>query len=191
MPIEIEAKIQVPDHAPVREKLRSMGAKKVGEYFETNTFFDTNDHTLRDADRGLRIRRNRDVGTKEEEFILTMKGPRLQGELKSREENEVTIDNAEQMATVLDRLGYRAVLSFEKRRERWLLGGCHVELDELPHLGTFVEIEGDGDASVMKVREQLGLSGEPLINEGYIALLMAFIEEQGLESRRIQFDSNH
>ncbi|HEX3357049.1 MAG TPA: class IV adenylate cyclase [Tepidisphaeraceae bacterium] len=187
MPVEIEAKIKVPDHASLREKLKSLGAEKIGEFFETNTFFDTDDHALRDGDRGLRIRSNRNIATNDEKFIVTLKGPRLRGELKSREEYEVGVDDAEKMAAVFGQLGYYAVLSFEKRRERWMLEGCHVELDELPHLGTFVEIEGDGEASVMKVRERLGLSDRPLINEGYIALLMAHLKERDETSRKITF----
>src|SRR5690242_15278336 len=112
MPIEIEAKIKVPEHSSLRAKLHQLGAVKVGEFLETNTFFDTEDRSLLAAGRGLRIRVKRDLKTNSEEFILTAKGPRLHGQLKSREEIEVTIGSARDMSSVLENLGYRKVLSF-------------------------------------------------------------------------------
>src|SRR5438067_13074709 len=187
MPIEIEAKMKVTEHGSLRSVLQELKATKVGEFLETNTFFDTEDRSLLAADRGLRIRVKRDVKTNAEEFLLTLKGPRLHGQLKSREEIEVTVGNARDMTTLLEQLGYRVVLSFEKRRESWTLGGCHVELDEVPHLGIYVEIEGPGEEKVMKVREQLGLSDRPLVNASYIALLMTYLQEHGQTGRQVKF----
>jgi adenylate cyclase class 2 len=187
MPIEIEAKMKVPDHAGLRSALKESGASKSGEFLETNTFFDTEDRSLLAADRGLRIRQNRNVGTGTEQFILTTKGPRLHGQLKSREETEVTVGDMKQMAAILEQLGFRVVLSFEKKRESWTLGGCHVELDEVPHLGTYVEIEGPGEEKVMKVREQLHLSDRPLVKASYIALLMTYLQEHGQTGRSVRF----
>jgi adenylate cyclase, class 2 len=185
--IEIEAKIKVPDHAPLRAKLQQLGAIRSGECLEINTFFDTEDRSLLAADRGLRIRIKRDLKTLQEEFIVTLKGPRMHGQLKSREETEVNIADAKTMTSIFDQLGFKVVLSFEKRRESWTLGGCHVELDDLPHLGTYIEIEGPGEAKVMKVREQLGLSDRPLVKASYIALLMTYLQEHGQSGREVKF----
>src|SRR4051812_38236355 len=189
MPIEIEAKMKVIEHGSLRSQLQQLGAIKVGEFVETNTFFDTEDRSLLAADRGLRIRQNRNTATGKEQFILTLKGPRLHGQLKSREETEVIVADARTMTSVLEQLGFRVVLSFEKRRESWTLGGCHVELDDLPHLGTYIEIEGPGEEKVMKVREQLGLSDRPLVKASYIALLMTYLQEHGQSGRQVRFES--
>ena len=187
MPVEIEAKMKVPDFAAVRSQLEKLSASKVGQFLETNTFFDTEDRSLLAADRGLRVRQNRNLAAGTEQFILTLKGPRLQGQLKSREETEVVVADGRTMASVLEQLGYRVVLSFEKRRESWTLNGCHVELDHVPHLGTYVEIEGPGEEKVMKVREQLGLSDRPLEKASYIALLMTYLQEHGQAMREVKF----
>jgi adenylate cyclase class 2 len=187
MAIEIEAKMKVADHAALRTQLQSLGATKVGEFLETNTFFDTEDRSLLAADRGLRIRQNRNVSAGSEQFILTLKGPRLHGQLKSREETEVTVGDARTMTALLDQLGYRVVLSFEKKRESWTLNNCHIELDEIPHLGTYVEIEGPGEEKVMKLREQLGLSDRALVKASYIALLMTYLQEHGQTERHVKF----
>jgi predicted adenylyl cyclase CyaB len=138
MPVEIEAKMKVESLEPVRERLKLNGATRVGEYLETNTFFDTDDRSLLAADEGLRLRRARDQHTGHDEFTITFKGPRQHGPLKSREEIELAVANHDAAVTLLEALGFARVMSFEKKRERWTLDNCTIELDELPHLGTYV-----------------------------------------------------
>ena len=189
MPVEIEAKMSVPDLDVVRRRLRDLGAEPAGKTLETNTFFDTEDRSLLAADEGLRLRRNLrtegDAAT--DEHIITYKGPRQHGLLKSRDEVEVTVGNAEDATHLLERLGFVRMLSFEKRRESWKLGGCKVELDELPYLGSFVEVEGPGDQPVLAVREQLGLADRPIVKSSYIALLMGYLQERGQNRRIVTF----
>jgi predicted adenylyl cyclase CyaB len=118
---------------------------------------------------------------------MTFKGPRQHGPLKSREEKEVGVDNAKAATVMLEALGYHHILSFEKKRESWRLADCLVELDELPHLGLFVEIEGPKEDAVMKVRESLQLADEPIIKASYVALLMTHLQETGNASRVVKF----
>ena len=186
MPVEIEAKMSVPDLETVRTKLRDLGAEPAGKAMETNTFFDTEDRSLLAADEGLRLRRNvKETGA--DEHIITYKGPRQHGLLKSRDEVEVTVANSEDATHLLEQLGFVRMLSFEKRRESWKLGGCKVELDELPYLGSFVEVEGPGDQPVLAVREQLGLADRPIVKSSYIALLMGYLQERGQNRRVVTF----
>ena len=187
MSVEIEAKMKVPDLTAIRAKLDAAGGRRVGEYLERNTFFDTEDRSLLAADEGLRVRASRDRATGSVTCTMTHKGPRQHGQLKSREETEVTCGNEADALAMLTCLGFDRVLSFEKRRESWSLGGCKVELDELPHLGTFVEVEGPKDETVLKVREQLGLADRPLSRASYIAMLMTFLQEQGQPARDVTF----
>ncbi len=187
MPVEIEAKMKVDDHAPIRERLHESGAERLGEYLETNTFFDTEDQSLFAADHGLRLRQNRDLATNREEFILTFKGPRQHGELKSREEIELTVGSGRDAAELLRSLGFSPVLSFEKKRQSWMLDGCRVELDDLPLLGTYVEIEGKQEDVILKVREKLALSNRPIIKTSYVALLMEQLQSRGASQRVVTF----
>jgi adenylate cyclase, class 2 len=188
MSVEIEAKMKVEDLAVVRERLKAVGGTLVGEYLERNVFFDTEDRLLLTADEGLRLRLARDTTSGVLVCTITFKGPRLHGQLKSREETELTVVGFDDAVAMLKCLGYAAVLSFEKKRESWLLGGCEVELDELPHLGPFVEIEGPREETVLKVREQLQLSGRPILKASYIALLMTHLQEQGQSTREVVFE---
>jgi len=187
MAVEIEAKMKVSDLEAVRVRLREHGAERAGAHFEVNEFFDTEDRTLLAADKGLRLRRSRDKATGEEKFVITFKGPRQHGPLKSRAEAEVTVGSFDDAQRLLHALGYVTILVFEKRRESWELAGCKVELDELPHLGTFVEIEGPREQDVLKVRELLRLGDRPMIKTGYAALLSTYLQEHGRSQRVVRF----
>lgn len=188
MAVEIEAKMAVDSFEPVRAKLRAAGAAPAGSHFEVNTFFDTDARGLLARGEGLRLRLNRDTATGHETHVVTFKGPRRPGALKSREEVEFAASPGTAAAELFERLGYRRTLSFEKRRETWELGGCKVELDEVPLLGRFVEVEGPDEPTVLVVRERLGLSHHPMVKDGYITLLKARLDEQGDARTDVTFD---
>src|SRR4051812_7993160 len=135
MALEIEAKIKIDDFSAIRLRLRELGGQRVGEVLETNTFLDTPDHALLKQDRGLRVRENRDVATGVSTHVVTYKGPRQTGAIKTREEREIAVDSSTAAISIFEALGFIAERSFEKRRESWKLGDCKVELDELPLLG--------------------------------------------------------
>lgn len=171
MPIELEAKMKVADLGAVRQRLELGGAQRQGYVLEENIFFDTADRRLLAQDSGLRLRDEVDMETGRRLARLTHKGPRRAGAIKSRPESEVIVADAARMARVLEALGYRRFLHFQKKRESWLWRDCEVELDELPVIGTFVEIEGPNEPSIMQVRTALRLEDQKLIQTGYAALL--------------------
>jgi adenylate cyclase, class 2 len=192
MGVEIEAKMKVDDLAAIRRRLRALHARRIVRRMEINTFLDTPDSSLRRGDRGLRLRVNQPLPRRTCENVITYKGPRKSGKLKIRPEFELTVADAKDAIALLGCLGFYPTLSFQKRRESWRLGRCRVELDELPRLGSFVEIEGPDDRSVMRTRKRLGLEGRPMIFTSYIAMLMEELGGQAPANRFISFpDSKH
>lgn len=185
MPIEIEAKMRVPQLRPLRQKLAAGGGRRAGSVLEINQFFDTQDAKLRKADSGLRIRIARSRSGRSQ-CILTFKGPMRPGRLKQREETQFAVDNPKAARRFLENLGYRPTVSFEKKRESWTFRKCKVELDKLPHLGTFVEIEGPSASLVMAARKALGLANLPLIRTSYIAMLARYVTQHRIRSRHIR-----
>lgn len=186
MSTEIEAKIKVQDLSAVRKKLEAAGARRLAKVLETNSFFDTSAHSLQSADRGLRIRVAVDESG-QSKCTVTMKGPLQHGQFKTREEIEFTASDPQAVRRIFENLGYHLTLSFQKRRESWELGGCEVELDELPYLGAYVEIEGPGETIVDAVRHSLGLENLPLITTGYISMLARYLEQHQIQDRQIGF----
>ncbi len=175
-PLEIEAKYAVAEHEPVRAKLRSAGAARVGCVIETNRFFDRADGALRDAGCGLRVRAAAAIDGEPVAATMTFKGPIQAGAMKVRPEFEVTVGDAEKAAALLTQLGFAEFFAFEKRRETWRLRDCSVELDELPVIGRFVEIEGPGEAAVNAVAATLGFAGATVERTSYLGLLVRGVD---------------
>jgi adenylate cyclase class 2 len=189
VPVEIEIKLKVEDPTPVREKLRALGAQPRGKVLETNIFFDTSDRALLAADCGLRLRRSRSLNGGGETLILTYKGPRAEGPVKQREEIEVTVDATDATKLLLERLGYTEQLCFEKRRESWKVGKCEIELDELPRLGMYVEIEGPSEEEVTDLQRRLGLSSLAAVAPTYADLVARHLNDIGEPGKRLVFTS--
>jgi adenylate cyclase, class 2 len=187
MPVELEAKLKVDSHEPVRARLAEAGARALGRVLEVNTLYDDSANTLFRGDRGLRVREAHDEANGAATALITYKGPRQPGQFKSREEINLDVASASGADALLIGLGYRPVLRFQKRRESWMLDNCHVELDELPHLGLFVEIEGADEASIGAVRDRLGLTAAHAVNETYIAMLAEYCRSHGLGVDDIRF----
>jgi adenylate cyclase class 2 len=170
MAVEIEAKVRIESPDAVREALRQAGATLVGSRFELNAFFDSADRSLTSTDCGLRVRLHQTAG-KPDEVVMTFKGPRQGSGLKVREEIELVVDDFAAASKLLERLGYGPTLGFEKRRESWSLGGCSIEIDELPVEGFFAEVEGPAGETVHAVLSQIGLAGRELLTTSYIAMM--------------------
>ena len=167
MPDEIEAKVRVDDLAAVRSRLLAAGAARVGRVREVNTYY-----ALPDADCGLRTRLETDERGQTRGRV-TFKGPRQAGPYKRREEIEFDASDTAAAGLLLERLGHAPSLLFEKRRETFTLDGCEVVLDELPELGTFVEVEGPDDAAVAAVLKRLELDGHKPLHDGYASMIAA------------------
>jgi len=169
---ETEIKLRVRSLEAVRSKLHACsGARKMGVFHEFNLIFDTPSASLLNDGRGLRIRTSRDQGTGDDHVTLTAKGPVGRGLMKSREEVEIRVDDAASCEALLILLGYRRVLEFPKVRERWEVDSCHVDLDELPSLGEFVEIEGLDEQAILRVRDRLGLADAEHEARTYVEML--------------------
>ncbi|MGD2109372.1 MAG: class IV adenylate cyclase [Phycisphaerae bacterium] len=185
MAVEREAKFRVDSHEPLRQRLAAGGAQRAGSVLETNLIFDRADAALRGQGVGLRVRESRDLDTGECLTTITLKGPVKPGPFKSREELETTVGDLHTAATILDALGFVRVLEYQKRRESWRFGECRIELDEPPHIGLFVEIEGPSDAAIDDVRRALEMQHVPHVKQPYPAMLMAYCEDHSVADRTL------
>ena len=175
MPREIEAKFKVPDFAAVRRKLRAAGAEYLGTELQTDTFFDTPGRSLHKADCGLRIRSTRclraGAARKDRRPLLTYKGPRSRSTtIKNRAELQTFVDDAETVRRILEACGLQVAMTIQKRRTSYRLGPCLIELDELPRIGRYVEIEGPSGKAVRSVQKKL-LGDAEAITTPYVDML--------------------
>jgi len=166
-PTETEVKLRASSADAARERLRRVGARLVRErHFEDNVLFDDAEGSLRARGTVLRLRRT-PHGT-----VLTFKGPRaIAGGVKSREERETAVADADEILAILRGLGYEPRFRYQKHRETWTHRGQEIEVDETP-IGAFLEIEGD-EEGIRAVAAELGFSPSDYVAESYVGLFFA------------------
>ncbi len=177
MPREIEMKFRIVDSATLRAALRESGATPQARRFEINRMFDTPAGDLRRRDCGLRLRTEYDLTAIGDDApppagasTFTYKGPRDSGPVKSREEIETAVADADALVQMLGRLGYRETVRYEKQRELLQLEGGEVCLDHLPRFGCYAEIEGPDAHTVTRIARRLGLDPDLAIRTTYVEL---------------------
>ena len=137
MATEIEKKyrLTLEQREALSHRLRQVGATLQVREFEENTIYAGG--SLDPRRQVLRLRR---VG---DEAILTYKERNEStSAIKHHQEDETRVEDAAALAAILEALGYRPTLVYEKRRATWHIRQAEVVLDELP-FGLFVEIEGE------------------------------------------------
>lgn len=201
---EIEAKLKVDSLKEIEHKLAELRAEFIAELMQIDFYFDDVNDTLRKTDRCLRLRCEND--NKKERFFLTYKGarekppkvalnkPGFAGQFKTRQEVEIeiklTFSGTDSVENLLLALGYKMVLVFDKKRRIWRLGDCVIALDQLPLLGTFVEIEGPDSEKIANIQKTLGLANLPHINESYAFLIEQKLLELGKSKKEIFLSSS-
>lgn len=177
MPHEIEAKYPVRNLTPLRRRLRAVGAVFLGTVVQTDRFYDLPDGTYHRRGCGLRLRSlqvaRRGAETLDVRPEVTFKGPlKAARRVKVRREIQTRLDDERSARLLLAACGLVQTACYRKRRSRYRLGQCRVELDEVPSLGTFVEIEGPDERTIEAVRDLLRIETEH-ISASYLHLLAA------------------
>lgn len=169
---ESEIKLRVPDGPGARARLAACGATLArARHFEDNLLFDDARGGLRASGRVLRLRRTRDE-TGDGVATLTFKGRgRVEAGVKSREETESTVADADALQAILEGLGYQVRFRYQKYRETWRLGSAEVVIDETP-VGCFFEIEARPE-DIPAVAAALGYAPRDFVLESYAGLFFA------------------
>ncbi len=160
---------------------------------QTDHFYDKPDHSLRRAGCGLRIRKLKVLRSPAGQQVdvrptVTFKGPvDARTDLKIRRELETKLDCSDVLDGIfLEAAGFEKVCTIQKRRASYKLGRSQVELDTLPLLGCFVEIEGS-EAGIEKIRRKLGITADH-INASYVQMLTQRCREIKRSASEITFE---
>jgi adenylate cyclase class 2 len=181
--LEQEVKFRIDHLDALAERLRALGAICTQERtYELNLRFDSADGRLAAAYQVLRLRQD-------QRSRLTFKGPSdPNSSVSARQEIEVEVGDLGTARAILEALGYRVVVCYEKYRAAYQLGGVEVSLDEMP-FGTFSEIEGPDEDSIRAAAEQLGLKWETRNKLSYLAIFGMLKETFGLEMPDLTFEA--
>lgn len=143
MPLEIEQKYRVENHASIEAKLLAQGATLTDAVTQVDCYYAHPQRDFAQTDEAFRIRA---VGPKN---FLTYKGPKLDQTTKSRVEYEVAVaegpDALAACGEILRNLGFTPASIVRKQRRTCELARegftIEVALDDVRKVGTFVELE--------------------------------------------------
>lgn len=174
---EVELKLRA-DHDAVRERLAELGATRTRRIEQRDTYYDHPDREFAETDEAFRVRRVHDGA--EVETRLTYKGPLVDDQSKTREEQESAVADGEAVATMLDRLGFEPAATVAKTREEFPLDDHVVTLDDVEGVGEFVEVEREVEDGVEAARDdaravvrRLGLDPDDGIRTSYLEMQLA------------------
>lgn len=173
---EIESKHPVRDLDLVLERIKSLGYRNGGFATHVDEYYDTTDRRLEREDFVVRLR------TFGESAIAGFKGPRTHDVAGTyrRIEIEVPAASPDQVREALRRHRLGRTWMLEKRRRDFRREGMPtISVDELPHLGFYVEIEGQ-PVTIGVVERCLGDAIGPAEHRNYRELLVAWWAARGL-----------
>jgi len=198
---EIEIKLRVPDVTALRSRLKHLRACEItSRTHESNTLYDTPRHDLRRRGQLIRIRTEQPASsfemrrrTQNAVALLTYKGPsstsgamkparnsKIRTHFKIKDEAEVAVTGASELAGILRALGLRPTFRYEKFRTTYALSGARglkIELDETP-IGTYLELEGPV-AAIDRGAHLLGYTRNDYMTDTYGSLHLAACRRRG------------
>ncbi len=142
---EIEERVLEIDIDKMISKLESLGAIKVGEWYQKRYVYDFNPKR---ENEWIRLR---DTG---EEITLTYKNVE-ENTTDGTKELEITVDNFEDTNTMLEILGYKSKAYQENKRIRYILDDVEVDIDSWPLIPPYMEIEAKSVEDVKRIEKVL------------------------------------
>ena len=175
--IEKKYRLSAGQKEEILESLKEIGAEYEGEDFEENILFYSPE--LLEQQAVLRLRR---IG---ERTILTYKRKVLNNAgFKEHVEYETEVADFGEISKIIEVLGYKRALVYEKRRRTWRFRQVEIVLDGLP-FGDFMEIEGSVTA-IAEAEMFLGAEDFEIEPATYPMLTREFGKQNG-ELREARF----
>ncbi len=138
--IEVEVKAHAPkDFKKLEKELLNLGANRVRDEYQEDTYFNAPHRDFAQTDEALRIRKVKNNNS--EEIFITYKGAKMDDVSKTRKEIEVSVKDPLKVADIFKNLSFRPVATVRKNRIIYNLKELIITLDEVHGVGNFVEIE--------------------------------------------------
>jgi adenylate cyclase class 2 len=155
---EIEVKFLNIDVGATEEKLKNIGAKKVGEYFYRRQIFDYPGYTLDKKGAWLRLRDEGDKITLSFKQRLGIEAHDGSVSDKGMEEIEIVVSDFEKTKKLLLKTGLIEKFYQENKRIRWVKDGIEFDIDFWPQLDPYLEIEAKSWEEIDAAIGWLGLN---------------------------------
>ncbi|MBL0306958.1 MAG: class IV adenylate cyclase [Chitinophagaceae bacterium] len=173
--LNVEIKAKCRNSNRVREYLHNNGAEYRGTDEQTDTYFNVPNGRLKLREGNIENNlifydRGNQAGPKDSHFHL------------------VKVEDANGLKEVLTKSNKIKII-VRKRREIYYIANVKFHIDEVPELGSFIEIEAGNilaDLSALQLREQcnfylheLGIENEDLVEVSYSDMLLSSIGSNG------------
>jgi adenylate cyclase class 2 len=183
--LEQEVKFLLPDGATLRKRMVAIGAQPYQKRMhESNIRLDSPDGSLTRQGKVLRLR---EAG----KCILTYKQPESAADVSPARrhlETEVVVDDLEKTAHLLEGLGFRPIVRYEKFREVYRWQTTLLMLDQLP-FGDFVELEGPDLGELRQTAERLELDWHSAIQASYMGIFLTLKKTYKLAFLEASFEN--
>jgi adenylate cyclase class 2 len=180
---EIEIKLPIDNVPAMRRRLRRLGFQPVTpRLFERNLLFDTPAQSLRSESQLLRLR------SKGRQWWLTYKArPENASRHKIRDEIEIETPQGPELATILERLGFRPTFEYQKYRTEYRRPRARglILVDETP-VGNYLELEGP-PRWIDRTAVELGYGTGDYILESYGMLYLGWCRRKAIEPSNMVF----
>jgi predicted adenylyl cyclase CyaB len=190
MTFEVELKARLHNPAAVEAKAAELGRLKKETFKEDVYFRRKGDTAVVPKDR---YRLRREAG----QAVVTFKEKINAGGTEVNHETEFTVDNAFAFFQFAHRFGFEPFVVKRKKSRVYQIGRASVELNEVEHLGHFVEIEilvekesetPFARTEIARTFTQLGLDTPDLETRYYVQMLQQahpvryrFVDDPGLD----------
>lgn len=180
--LEIEVKFHLANPDAFRNRLCKLGATERPKIFEHNLRFEDSNHSLKAGDKLLRLRQDDSC-----RLTFKSKPSAIETECKVYRELEVTVNDFDTMQGILNGLGFSAVQTYEKWRQRFLWEDVELCLDTMPY-GSFLEIEGT-ENGIKSTAALLSLPWEKRILANYLSMFEALRSRHNLPFSDVTFEN--
>ena len=178
--IEVEVKVPVKNRILIEDALLQMGFAKGDLVKESDFYFDSSLHKLKDNDMALRVRMCENLTVGSTEHTMTFKGPKMDTISMTRKELEMNIEDTGIGKEILISLGYEPVPPVIKLRQHFHRKQITACLDQVERLGEFLELEivvsqaQKKDAAlneILSLLQALEYKPEEIIRTSYLSMI--------------------
>jgi predicted adenylyl cyclase CyaB len=153
--VELKFKIKKSGVNYLRSQLQKLALFQ-SSTFEIMVMFDNKEMALNKLDARLRLKLSRNLIDNSQSAELSYKRLRTRGEVKVEEEIETRVESYNETYSLLKKIGFYPVSSYERFRETYRYGDLTLTLDIFP-LGIYLEIEGERK-KITKIAQKLGFN---------------------------------
>ncbi len=150
---EIEAKVLEINKEEIITKLESLHAKKIlNNAFIEDCLFDFANNDIKKKKELLRVRKiNQDC------YLTYKKNLIMTNISKTEDEFETKVKDAETIKTILMHLGFKITQMRQKYRTSYMLEDTRIEIDSLPDIPTYIELESPSEEKIKQTLQKLNI----------------------------------